>query len=251
MAIDQTLLKNIIEATLLVQAKPINIKQLMALFDDEIERLEKEEIKGALVVLASDYEGRGIELIEVASGFRIQARQEMEPWLVKLIQEKPPRYSKALLETLVLVAYRQPITRSEIEAVRGVSVSTHIMKTLLEREWVRIVGHKEVPGRPAMYATTKEFLDYFNIKGINDLPSLSEIKDLDELATTAEVLEVEKKVQHTEVACTSIESVSPTFSELEPLSTNMPEGGAESVSKLTLSEFAEEETMISVTDLVH
>ncbi|MCB1758037.1 MAG: SMC-Scp complex subunit ScpB, partial [Gammaproteobacteria bacterium] len=162
MAIDPTLLKNIIEAALLVNGKPQSVKQLEALFDGEEAAPDKQQIDAALQSLSEDFEGRGIELKQVASGYRIQARQELEPWISRLFQEKAPRYSRALLETLALVAYRQPITRSEIEQVRGVSVSSHIMKTLLEREWVRVVGHREVPGRPAMYATTREFLDYFN-----------------------------------------------------------------------------------------
>lgn len=181
MAIDSKLLKNIIEAALLVNGKPQTVKQLMALFEGYDEEPDKKEVQDALNVLSEDYTERGIELKEVASGFRIQARQEMEPWVSRLFQEKAPRYSRALLETLALIAYRQPITRSEIEQVRGVSVSSYIVKTLLEREWVRVVGHKEVPGRPAMYATTREFLDYFNINGIDQLPTLAEIKDLDKV----------------------------------------------------------------------
>ena len=186
MAVELILLKNIIEAAMLVEGKPLNMKRLMALFEGKDEIPERSEIKHALEILSAEYQGRGVELIEVASGYRIQARQEMEPWIARLFEEKPPRYSRALLETLVLIAYRQPITRSEIEAVRGVAVSTHIIKTLLEREWVRVVGHKEVPGRPAMYATTSAFLDYFNIKGIDELPTLSEIKDLDKLGQVVE-----------------------------------------------------------------
>ena len=179
MPIDSKLLKNIIEAALLVNGKPQTVKQLAALFEGDAERPDNKAIREALDTLAEDFADRGIELKEVASGFRIQARQTLEPWISRLFQEKAPRYSRALLETLALIAYRQPVTRSDIEQVRGVSVSSYIMKTLLEREWIRVVGHREVPGRPAMYATTKDFLDYFNLKSLDELPTLTEVRDLD------------------------------------------------------------------------
>ncbi|MDO6459447.1 SMC-Scp complex subunit ScpB [Granulosicoccaceae sp. 1_MG-2023] len=184
MAIDQTKLKNILEAVLLVSGKPQSVTQLLAIFDGDADAPDRKAVQAALQQLSADFEGRGIELQEVASGFRIQARQELEPWVSRLFQEKAPRYSRALLETLALIAYRQPVTRSEIEEVRGVSVSSYIMKTLQEREWVKVVGHKEVPGRPAMFATTKEFLDYFNLKGLEQLPTLQELKDLDKLGSS-------------------------------------------------------------------
>jgi segregation and condensation protein B len=131
------------------------------------------------MALREVYADRGVELAEVASCWRIQVSQAMEPWVSRLTDEKPARYSRALLETLALVAYRQPITRGEIEDIRGVSVSSSIMKTLQEREWVRVVGHRDVPGRPAMYGTTRQFLDYFNLKGLDDLPTLMELRDID------------------------------------------------------------------------
>jgi segregation and condensation protein B len=170
-------LKRIVEAILLAAGRPLSPDQLLALFTDE-ERPERGDLRGALAVLADDYAGRGIELAEVGSGYRIQIRQEMQPWVSRLWEEKPARYSRALLETLALIAYRQPITRGDIEEVRGVTVSTSIMKTLLEREWIRVVGHREVPGRPAMYGTTKQFLDYFNLKNLEELPTLAELRDL-------------------------------------------------------------------------
>jgi segregation and condensation protein B len=139
----------------------------------------KDDVRKALLELQQDYEQRGFELKQVASGFRVQVRQDIEPWVSRLWEEKPPRYSRALLETLALIAYRQPITRGEIEDIRGVSVSSSIIKTLQERNWVRILGHKDVPGRPAMYGTTRQFLDYFNLKSLSDLPSLTDIRDLD------------------------------------------------------------------------
>ena len=165
--------------------KPLTVVQLHNLFANEEEPVERSEVKDALASLQSEYESRGVSIVEVASGFRVQIDQEVSPWISLLFEERPPRYTRALLETLALIAYRQPITRSEVEEVRGVSVSTNIIKTLLEREWVRVVGHKEVPGRPAMYATTKEFLDYFNLRRIDELPPLSELKDLDSIAKEA------------------------------------------------------------------
>ena len=165
--------------------KPLTVVQLHNLFANEEEPVERSQVKEALVTLQAEYETRGVSIVEVASGFRVQIDQEVSPWISLLFEERPPRYTRALLETLALIAYRQPITRSEVEEVRGVSVSTNIIKTLLEREWVRVVGHKEVPGRPAMYATTKEFLDYFNLRRIDELPPLSELKDLDSIAKEA------------------------------------------------------------------
>ena len=175
-----TELKQIVEAALLAAGKPLSLEQLQALFDpgSEPDRQQLREVTGEL---AEDYAGRGFELTEVASGFRIQVRSDYAPWVSRLYAERPPRYSRALLETLALIAYRQPITRGEIEDIRGVSVSSNIIKTLTEREWVRVVGHRDVPGKPALYATTKEFLDYFNLKGLSELPTLAEIRDLESI----------------------------------------------------------------------
>ena len=173
--IDQ--LQRVVEAILLAAGRPLSLDQLLALFTDE-ERPQRDDLRSALEALADEYAGRGIQLAEVGSGYRIQIRQEMQPWVSRLWEEKPARYSRALLETLALIAYRQPITRGDIEDVRGVTVSTSIMKTLLEREWIRVVGHREVPGRPAMYGTTKQFLDYFNLKNLEQLPTLAELRDL-------------------------------------------------------------------------
>ncbi len=147
-------LKNIVEAALLAAGRPLSLDALQTLFT-EIECPEKKELREALETLAQDYEGRGIEVAEVSSGWRIQVRADCSPWVSRLWEEKPARYSRALMETLALVAYRQPITRGEIEDIRGVSVSTNIMKTLLEREWVRVVGHRDVPGKPSLYSTTR------------------------------------------------------------------------------------------------
>lgn len=175
-------LKNILEAVLLTADQPMDMRKLEALFEvDEETRPSSDLILQALNALQEDYQGRGVELKEVASGYRMQVVAECANWVSRMWEEKAPRYSRALLETLVLIAYRQPITRGEIEEIRGVSVSTHIVKTLSEREWVRVLGHKDVPGRPSMYGTTREFLDYFNLKSLDELPSLADLKDLDKL----------------------------------------------------------------------
>jgi segregation and condensation protein B len=170
-------LKLVLEAILLAAGRPLSLDQLLVLFD-EIARPERGELREAIALLQQDYAARGIELAEVGGGFRIQIRSSMQEWVGCLWEEKPARYSRALLETLALIAYRQPITRAEIEDVRGVTVSTSIMKTLQEREWVQVVGHRDVPGRPAMYGTTRQFLNYFNLKSLDGLPSLAELRDL-------------------------------------------------------------------------
>jgi segregation and condensation protein B len=174
-------LKNILEAILMSSGKALSADKLCQHFVDDEPKPSITDIKKQLKQLQEDYAGRGIELNEVSTGYRFQAVNEYGPWVSKLWEERPQRYSRALLETLALIAYKQPVTRSDIEDVRGVSVSSSIIKTLLEREWVRVVGHRDVPGRPALYATTRQFLDYFNLKSLDQLPSLSEIKDLSEL----------------------------------------------------------------------
>lgn len=184
MSDSETGLVQIIEGALLAAGKPLTVAQLADLFEGH-EKPEKAEIREALKVVAERCEDRGFELLEVASGFRFQVRQALSPWVSRLWHERPQRYSRALLETLALMAYRQPITRGEIEEIRGVAVSSNIIKTLHEREWIRVVGHRDVPGRPAMYATTRQFLDYFNLKNLDQLPALAEIRDLDTL--TAEL----------------------------------------------------------------
>lgn len=173
-------LVNIIEAALLASNNPVSMDKLLGLFPEEA-KPERQELRDALDALSEACAERGIELREVNSGYRLQVKEQYTPWVSKLWEERPPRYSRALLETLALIAYKQPITRAEIEDVRGVAVSTNIMKTLQEREWVRVVGHRDVPGRPALYATTREFLDYFNLKGLDELPSLAEIRDIESI----------------------------------------------------------------------
>jgi segregation and condensation protein B len=172
-------LKRIIEAALLAASQPLSMTQLGELFVEEDE-VDRAQLAMALEQLSEDCQGRGVELKEVASGFRYQVRQEVHPWVSRMWSEKPSRYSRALLETLALIAYRQPITRPEIEQIRGVVVSSSIVKTLEEREWVRVVGHRDVPGKPALYGTTRAFLDYFNLKSLDELPPLSEIRDMED-----------------------------------------------------------------------
>jgi segregation and condensation protein B len=171
-------LKQIVEGAMLAAGGPLTLDHLLGLFPDE-ERPTRDAVLDAIASLERDYQDRGIELSQVAGGYRVQVRREMAPWVARLWEEKPARYSRALLETLALVAYRQPITRGEIEDIRGVAVSTNIVKTLTEREWIRIVGHRDVPGRPALYTTTRKFLDYFGLRSLNDLPTLAEIRDLE------------------------------------------------------------------------
>jgi segregation and condensation protein B len=187
---DEATIKNVLEAALLAAGRPLSLDTLMELFSSKGEGPDRAALRNALDALAADYEGRGIELKEVASGFRIQVRSKMQDWLMPLWEERAPRYTRALLETLALIAYRQPITRGEIEEIRGVAVSTNIVRTLMERAWVRVVGHRDVPGKPAMLGTTREFLDYFGLKKLEDLPPLNEIKEgLPELSPQADFIE--------------------------------------------------------------
>ena len=179
-------LRQIIEAALLAAAQPLNPAQLLSLFTED-EQPSRAELSQALVQLAADCSQRGVELTEVASGFRLQVKQSLNEWVKRLWAERPQRYSRALLETLALIAYRQPITRGEIEAVRGVSVNTSIIRTLQEREWIRVVGHRDVPGKPALFGSTKIFLDYFDLQNLDDLPTLAEIRDMENLEPELEL----------------------------------------------------------------
>lgn len=174
-------IKSIVEGMLMAADAPLSVVYLKELLGAEI-GIDSDGINEIITELAKDYQGRGIELREVASGYRFQVIEELSPWVSKLWEERPLKYSRALLETLALIAYKQPITRAEIEDIRGVSVSTNIMRTLLEREWVKVAGHKDVPGRPSLYTTTAQFLDYFNLKSIKDLPVLADLTDLDKIA---------------------------------------------------------------------
>lgn len=178
-------LKSIVEAALLAYGQPLSIEQLRAVFD-EVDRPDAAAVRKALAALADDCEGRPMELVEVASGWRLQVRKQFSARLSKLWQERPMRYSRALLETLALIAYRQPITRAEIEDVRGVTVNPHIIRTLTERGWIRVVGHREVPGHPELLGTTRDFLDYFGLKSLDELPSLAALRDMDDVGIQLE-----------------------------------------------------------------
>jgi segregation and condensation protein B len=172
-----TKVKRIIEALLFAAEQPMTVKQLHAVFP-ELEAPEKQEIQKAIDALCDDYRQQAIGLHQVASGYRFQVKMDMAPWVARLFAEKPPKYSRALLETIAIIAYQQPVTRGDIEEIRGVSVSSQMIRTLLEREWVKVLAHKEVPGRPALYGTTRQFLDYFNLQSLDAMPALEELQAL-------------------------------------------------------------------------
>lgn len=198
---DKEQLKNIIEAALMVSERPVSLNRLLALFEKELDRPDKADVRAAIDQITEDYTGRGIEVKEVASGFRIQVNGDYSEWINLLFEDRPPRYSRALLETLAIIAYRQPVTRAEIEEIRGVSVSSNIIRTLQERSWIRVVGQRDIPGRPELLATSKEFLDYFNLKKLSELPALAEIKDFDQINPDL-FDELEKKIQEEAAAKT-------------------------------------------------
>jgi segregation and condensation protein B len=172
-------IKNIVEAILFAAHRPMTCKQIQQVFP-ELEQPEIADIEAAIVAITEDYQPRPIELKTVASGYRFQVKAELSHWVARLFEEKPPKYSRALMETLAIIAYRQPVTRGDIEDIRGVSVSSSIIQTLLEREWIKVIGQKPVPGRPSLYGTSKQFLDYFNLSTLTELPTLAEISALDE-----------------------------------------------------------------------
>lgn len=178
----------IIEAIIFASQQPVSLGQLELMLQEDGQELDRAVLKEALTQLQVACEGRSVDLVEVASGYQYRVKSEFAPWLAKLTEERPQRYSRALLETLALIVYRQPVTRAEIEEVRGVAVSSHILRTLLDREWVKVVGHKDVPGKPALLATTKSFLDYFNLKSLRDLPPLEEFINLENAGEQLELL---------------------------------------------------------------
>ncbi len=198
---DKEQLQNIVEAALMVSERPVSLNRLLTLFEKELDRPEKADVRAAIDQITEDYTGRGIEVKEVASGFRIQVNGDYSEWINLLFEDRPPRYSRALLETLAIIAYRQPVTRAEIEEIRGVSVSSSIIRTLQERSWIRVVGQRDIPGRPELLATSKEFLDYFNLKKLSELPALAEIKDFDQINPDL-FDELEKKIQEEAAAKT-------------------------------------------------
>src|ERR1700679_1960265 len=177
---NEAYLKNVIEAALFAAGRPLTVSQIAQLFDEHV-RPSTAEVRVQLDALAEDYATRGIEMKETASGFRVQVRAALASEISRLWPERPPRFSRALLETLALIAYRQPITRAEIEAVRGVTVNPDIVKTLLERQWIRVVGHRDLPGRPELLGTTREFLEYFSLKSLDELPALAQLRTLGEI----------------------------------------------------------------------
>jgi segregation and condensation protein B len=183
-------LKYIVEAALLAAGRPLDLNELQALFGDD-DPPGRDDIRAAIVDLQADYANRGIAVQEVASGFRVQVRSSMSSWLARLWEERAPRYSRALMETLAIIAYRQPVTRGDVEDIRGVGVTTNIMRSLLERNWIRVVGFRDVPGKPAIYGTTKEFLDYFGLKKLDDLPPLADLKDLEAFTAQLELSDAE------------------------------------------------------------
>lgn len=249
-------LKQIIEAVLFAADEPLNLNRLMSLFPEE-SAPERDMIKQAIARIQEECANRSIELKEVGSGYRFQVKQDYAQWASKLWEERPARYSRATMETLALIAYRQPITRGEIEEVRGVSVSSQIIKSLMEREWIKIVGHRDVPGKPALYATSREFLDYFNLKSLEELPSLAELRDIDainaeleltmptesnEYSSEGETQESEARYEQIDaLETTSGEPVSVTDmdseldSQAEKVTQSSVEGETEAVLKQALS----------------
>ena len=212
-------LKQIVEGAILASESPLSLDNLMSLFD--LDSPSRDAVRAVIKEIEDDCATRGFELKRLASGYRFQVKADYGEWVSRLWEERPQRYTRALLETLALVAYKQPITRGDIEAVRGVTVSTNIIRSLLEREWIRIVGHRDVPGRPAMYATTKSFLDYFNLVSLDELPTLSEIKDLDAMTDRLALDEplIEMKTIELDVEEAELEGMEET--DLDEVSTTV------------------------------
>lgn len=237
---EATEIKHFVEAALLAAGRPLNIDQLKGLFDGRTAP-EKAEIRKAIETLNSEYEDRGIVVSEVASGFRMQVKAAMADRLQKLWEERPPRYSRALFETLALIAYRQPITRGDIEEIRGVSVSSNIVRQLLERDWVRVVGHRDIPGRPAMFGTTKAFLDYFGLKKLDDLPPLADLSDWESLRVQLNLPDVE------DPSAGGVEEVADAAAQDLPVLFPEGEEEAETVAELeeSATEESEEELVVS------
>ena len=232
-------IKHIVEAALLASDEPLSVDQVCKLFrSDEIEEENARSIiREVLQTIEKECEDRGYELVRVSSGYRIQIPQNLSVWISRLWEQKPPRYTRALLETLSLIAYQQPVTRGDIEQVRGVSVSTNIVRTLLERGWIREVGHREVPGRPVLYATTKSFLDYFNLKSLSELPPLSEIRELVEAGGDKTDSEEQQMDEGSEEAAEIIDGSSSNLSTIEsstPIGNNDRDGAQ--IVHLTLAD---------------
>ncbi|MCR6653768.1 MAG: SMC-Scp complex subunit ScpB [Cellvibrionaceae bacterium] len=235
MSYDPQLLQRIVEGALLAAGEALSLDRIMSLFD-EAERPEKQEILDALAALRDACAARGFELAEVASGWRFQVATDLAPWVNRLWEEKPQKYSRALLETLALIAYRQPITRSDIEEVRGVAVSSHIIKTLAEREWIKVVGHRDVPGRPSLYATTRQFLDYFGLKSLEELPTLGELKDIDSLNQALELGDEELIEEREQIAAAKDADEPTTESLFDQLDNETPQTDGQPETDDTISQ---------------
>jgi segregation and condensation protein B len=247
---DQTEIKYFIEAALLAAGRPLSVDQLQGLFDGR-SAPSKPDIRAAIAALVDEYEPRGITITEVASGFRIQVKAGMADRLQKLWEERPPRYSRALFETLALIAYRQPITRGEIEEVRGVSVSPNIVRTLLERDWVRVVGHRDVPGRPEMFGTSRNFLDYFGLKKLDDLPPLADLSDWESLRVQLNLPEVEDEAAGEPEPTTNVPVLYPEDvpeDEAEEASAGEPAPEPETEPEEPLPEIADIEEQLVVSE---
>lgn len=242
---DAVEIKHFIEAALLAAGRPLSVSQLQSLFDGRMAP-EKAEIRTAVAALIEEYEHRGITITEVASGFRVQVKKTMADQLHKLWEERPPRYSRALFETLALIAYRQPITRGEIEEVRGVSVSSNIVRSLLERDWVRVVGHRDVPGRPEMFGTTKAFLDYFGLKKLDDLPPLADLSDWESLRVQLDLPEVEEQTGPSVAPVTALPMLHPEDEEDDD--ENVPDVVTDTLAMAELDELVVNEWPDPATD---
>jgi segregation and condensation protein B len=228
---NQQYVKNVVEAALLAAGRPLTLEELMSVFDERDGSIA-DEVKSALATLTQEYETRGLELLEVASGFRIQIRAAVAQPVARLWQERPAKYSRALLETLALIAYRQPITRGEIEQIRGVAVNPNIIKTLHERSWIRVVGHRDVPGKPELLGTTREFLDYFSLKKLDDLPTLAQLKELEDLRVQLTLPGAEAQVLTDPLGAHAATDVDPT-ADIEPPADDDEEPSAESAAPRT------------------
>jgi segregation and condensation protein B len=243
---EATEIKHFIEAALLAAGRPLSIDQLKGLFDGRMAP-EKAEIRKAIETLNTEYEDRDIVVSEVASGFRMQVKAVMADRLQKLWEERPPRYSRALFETLALIAYRQPITRGDIEEIRGVSVSSNIVRQLLERDWVRVVGHRDIPGRPAMFGTTKAFLDYFGLKKLDDLPPLADLSDWESLRVQLNLPDVEDPSESgvEEVADAAAQDLPVLYPEGEEEAETVAETEESASAEESVPEEDEEELVVS------
>ncbi len=247
-------IKSIVEAAIFAADEPLTVANLLELFP-EAERPDKATLVSSLEALQDDYQERGVELVSVASGYRFQARSQYSEWLKRLWQQRTPRYSRALLETLALIAYKQPLTRGEIEQVRGVAVSSHIVKTLIDRNWVKVVGQRDVPGKPALLATTKVFLDYFNLQSLSDLPPLSELANLDELgaklgiSTSMESSDVSSSVE--DDAAQSEDKKESDIDASEPTELLLTDDAVDSEAQADSSELTDQEPVIEISDSQH